>query len=102
VSVGAGLVAYADNGVSGYGNLVVIVHRDGSTTAYAHLKEAWVTAGQRVARGQTVGLLGNTGLSHGPHLHFEWRVGGRAQNPVPHMVGRPGGDDSRVVALADR
>lgn len=88
-SVEDGLVLYADNGVSGYGNLVVVLHADGSTASYAHLSEAWVFAGQRVGRGQIVGALGNTGLSYGPHLHFEWRVRGHARNPLPRFEGIP-------------
>lgn len=77
-----GLVAYADNGLRGYGNLVVLLHADGSSTFYAHLEAAYVFAGQRVDRGQTVGEVGTTGLAYGPHLHFEWRVNGRARNPA--------------------
>jgi murein DD-endopeptidase MepM/ murein hydrolase activator NlpD len=77
-----GIVAYADNGVSGFGNLVLVVHGDGSTTLYAHLAEAHVSAGQRVVRGQVLGLVGNTGLSRGPHLHFEWRRNGRPVDPA--------------------
>ncbi|MDD9938610.1 MAG: M23 family metallopeptidase, partial [Myxococcales bacterium] len=84
-----GLVAYADNGVSGFGNLVIIVHGDGSTTLYAHLQEAHVTAGQLVEREQTIGRVGNTGLSRGPHLHFEWRKGGRPIDPA-RALHRPG------------
>jgi hypothetical protein len=83
-----GLVVYADNGVSGFGNLVMIVHGDGSTTLYAHLSEAHVAAGQRVERGQTIGAVGTTGLSRGPHLHFEWRRRGRPLDPR-HAFVRP-------------
>jgi murein DD-endopeptidase MepM/ murein hydrolase activator NlpD len=92
------IVAYADNGVSGYGNVVLLVHPDGSTTLYAHLTAAYVFAGERLARGQVLGEVGTTGLAYGPHLHFEWRVNGRPRNPVrrfdaplpaPHPVASP-------------
>lgn len=85
-----GLVAYANNGVRGYGNLVMIVHPDASVTFYAHLDAAYVFAGSTVVRGQTIGELGNTGLSSGPHLHFEWRVAGQPSNPVPRFRAPPG------------
>lgn len=76
------IVAYADNGIRGYGNLVVLLHPDGSSTYYAHLGAAYVFAGERVLRGQSIGEVGMTGLSYGPHLHFEWRIAGRPRNPV--------------------
>jgi hypothetical protein len=82
------IVAYADNGVRGFGNLVLLVHADGSTTLYAHLKSAYVFAGQQVKRGQIIGEVGSTGLSRGPHLHFEWHVRGRPKNPAPRFVRR--------------
>lgn len=101
-SVEDGIVAYADNGLSGYGNLVVVVHPDGSITLYAHLRAAYVFAGQLVQRGQTIGELGNTGLSYGPHLHFEWRVNGRVRNPIPQFeeIPEPAPLDESAVALA--
>ena len=84
-----GLVVYADNGVRGYGNLVLIVHPDGSATVYAHLRASYVFAGQRVGRGQHVGEVGSTGLSYAPHLHFEWHERGRARNPARRFVDAP-------------
>ncbi len=65
-----GIVAYAGDEISGYGNFVMIVHPSGLVTAYAHNREMLVTAGQVVARGDRIATLGNSGLSHGPHLHF--------------------------------
>jgi len=85
----AGLVAYSDNGVRGYGNLVILVHDDGTTTWYAHHRANWVFAGQVVARGQVLGEVGETGLAHGPHLHFELRVGGRPRDPSLHLPPPP-------------
>lgn len=84
-----GLVVYSDNGMSGYGNVVVIMHRDASTTLYAHCRATFVAAGELVRRGQIIAAVGATGLAHGPHLHFEWRVGGRTRDPLRRFVGRP-------------
>ena len=84
-----GLVAYSDNGVRGYGNLLVVVHGDGSVAFYAHCKAVYVFAGQRVQRGQALGEVGHTGIARGSHLHFEYRVRGRPRDPVPRFVGRP-------------
>lgn len=66
----------------GYGYMVWVDHGDGLRTLYAHLNRVVVKRGQRVARGQIVGLSGNTGWSLGPHLHFEISVRGRKQNPA--------------------
>ncbi len=79
------LVGYADNTVHGYGNLLVLLHGDGSVSAYAHLSAIHVFAGQVVERGQPVALAGNTGISRGPHLHFEWREGGQPVDPMPRF-----------------
>lgn len=84
-----GLVIYSDHGMRGYGNVVVLVHRDASITLYAHCSETYVAAGDLVTRAQRIAAVGATGLAHGPHLHFEWRVGGRTRDPLPHFAERP-------------
>lgn len=68
-----------------YGNVVFIEHSDGSQTRYAHLSRFAVEVGQFVAQGETIGYVGSTGASTGPHLHFEIRVGGRAVDPLGYL-----------------
>lgn len=81
-ALGDGLVGYANNSVDGYGNLLVLLHAGGEVSAYAHLDAIHVHAGQVVRAGQVVARSGNTGLSRGPHLHFEWREQGRVADPM--------------------
>jgi len=101
-AVNDGIVAYSDNGIRGYGNAVLLVHADSTSSLYAHQRANYVFAGQRVKRGQVIGEVGLTGLTWGPHLHFEWRrANGRPRNPMPRMVGRPSPSRARP-GLLDR
>ncbi|MAQ17263.1 MAG: hypothetical protein CMN30_21015 [Sandaracinus sp.] len=95
-----GLVIHADNSVSGYGNLVVVLHPGDRRTVYAHLKRSAVFAGQVVERGQVLGEVGRTGLTYAPHLHFEYRVRARARNPRRRFVERPSFDEEKAM-MAD-
>jgi murein DD-endopeptidase MepM/ murein hydrolase activator NlpD len=83
-----GIVGYADDGVKGYGNLLMIVHSGGVVTLYGHNSKLKVVAGQRVARGDVVAEVGSTGISRGPHVHFEMLYGGELCDPLPLF--RPG------------
>ena len=88
-AVNDGLVVYSDNGVRGYGNLVMVVHADASVAFYAHNSANLVFAGQDVGRGQAVAEVGQTGLAQGDHLHFELRIDGEAVDPMPRFVDIP-------------
>ena len=80
----SGTVIYA-GWLGGYGNLVVVDHGNGLSTAYAHASSILVSVGQSVSQGQTVSLVGSTGNSTGPHLHFEVRVNGVAVDPLAYL-----------------
>ena len=69
----------------GYGYSIMVYHGGGFATWYAHLSRILVSVGQRVERGQVIGLVGSTGWSTGPHLHFEVRINGGAQNPLQYL-----------------
>lgn len=80
-SVGDGVVEFA--GVQGgFGNVVKVSHPGQISTVYAHLSRIQVRTGQTVGQGQNIGLVGSTGWSTGPHLHFEYRINGAYQDPL--------------------
>ena len=81
-STGDGLIETADNMAQGYGNHVVINHGFGYQTLYGHMSKIAVHANQKVNRGQLIGYVGSTGLSTGPHLHYEVIKNGEKVNPI--------------------
>ena len=90
-NLGGGSIRAADSGTvtlagwpdgSGYGNRVIINHGNGYTTLYAHMSAVYVRAGQQVAKGEVLGMMGSTGRSTGVHLHIEIRKDGAALNPL--------------------
>ena len=86
-ATGDGVVARADNTVSGYGNHIVIRHGYGYETLYGHLSKYKCRAGQKVKRGEIIGFVGSTGRSEGPHLHYEVHKNGKVVNPLNFYYG---------------
>jgi len=81
ISVAAGIVTYVGE-KSGFGHIIEVSHGGGLVTRYAHNKSATVKVGDTVQRGQTLALMGSTGRSTGPHVHFEVLREGRPVNPL--------------------
>jgi murein DD-endopeptidase MepM/ murein hydrolase activator NlpD len=80
-TVGDGVVEFA--GVqNGFGNVVIVKHRNNHNTVYAHLSRINVRKGQSVSQGQNIGAVGATGWATGPHLHFEFRINGQHHDPL--------------------
>lgn len=80
-----GTVAYAGNELKGFGNLILIKHKDGWVTAYAHNQALKVKKGQQIKRGQAIATVGKTGGVTSPQLHFETRAGKKALNPLAYL-----------------
>ena len=70
----------------GYGNCVIIDHGYGYETLYGHMSKIEVQSGQRIKRGQRIGLIGSTGASTGPHCHYEVHINGKIVNPLPYCL----------------
>ncbi len=87
LAAASGVIDYASWNDGGYGNMIDIRHADGTITRYAHMNELYVKEGQTVNQGQTIGAMGSTGFSTGPHLHFEIRPnGGSAIDPMSFLA----------------
>jgi murein DD-endopeptidase MepM/ murein hydrolase activator NlpD len=81
-----GVVIYAGNGLSGYGNVVIIRNDANTTTLYGHNSRLDVREGETVKQGQRIARVGSTGRSTGPHVHFEIRNGDKAVNPRDRLA----------------
>ena len=84
ISVASGVVTWSSDRY-GYGNLVEVNHGNGYVTRYGHNKEILVSVGDKVAKGEDLALMGSTGRSTGPHVHFEVLYNGRSQDPVKYI-----------------
>jgi murein DD-endopeptidase MepM/ murein hydrolase activator NlpD len=90
--IGAPVIAPADGIVTfakrngGYGKVIYISHGFGISTRYGHLNKIYVKVGQHVQRGDLIGLIGNTGRSTGPHLHYEVRINNKPVNPINFIL----------------
>lgn len=87
VAAGDGLVNYV-GWLGGYGNLVIVSHGNGLRTFYGHMSRFGCRVNQEVKKGQTIGYIGSTGLSTGPHLHLEFRQDTIPQNPLKYLPPR--------------
>lgn len=85
IAADTGTVTYSGCIRTGYGCHVIVDHANGYQTLYAHMSQILVSAGQVVSQGQQVGVMGSTGNSTGPHLHFEIRSGGVLLNPASYL-----------------
>lgn len=101
IAADKGLVAYADDGIRGYGQMILLLHPGGWVTAYAHNSAMLVVPGQRVQRGDHIARIGQTGNARGPHVHFMWITeGGEYCDPL--ALFRPNGRhrDGRRIRIA--
>jgi murein DD-endopeptidase MepM/ murein hydrolase activator NlpD len=87
-STADGIVAFAGS-AGEYGNLIIVSHANGFNTYYGHLNKIFIKAGNDVSKGETIGLIGSTGKSAGPHLHYEISKRGQKIDPVPYLPGSP-------------
>ena len=85
LAANSGVVIVAGYNAGGYGNYVVINHGGGYTTLYAHCSSLLVSVGQQVSRGQVIATCGSTGMSTGPHIHFEVQLNGQTTNPMQYF-----------------
>ena len=85
-AAGVGTTVFAGYNSGGYGNLVVVQHRLGYTTWYAHMSKITSWAGEHVEGGTRLGYVGSTGHSTGPHLHFEVRLNNVPIDPIPYLL----------------
>lgn len=88
IAVDHGVVIYSNNGIRGYGNMIVLAHSEDVFTVYAHNRKNKVSKGDKIKKGEVIAEVGNTGRSTGPHLHFEIRVKNKVRNPAQYLSKR--------------
>jgi murein DD-endopeptidase MepM/ murein hydrolase activator NlpD len=86
VATADGQIATVDYDANGYGNYVIIKHKHGFYTRYGHMLSVRARTGQRVQQGEVIGYIGNTGLSTGPHVHYEVHIGSDLVDPYKYMT----------------
>ena len=96
-AVGDGVVEFAGQ-QSGYGNIIIVKHRNDLSTVYAHLSRIDVKVGQSVAQSQFIGAVGMTGWATGPHLHFEYRLNGEYTDPA--VIAKQDGGMTPITAAS--
>jgi len=101
-AAGVGTTIHAGYNDGGYGNLVVVQHRLGYTTWYAHMSSITTWVGERVTGGTRLGYVGSTGYSTGPHLHFEVRRYNVPIDPIPRLLTTVAARSGRAAPAADR
>jgi murein DD-endopeptidase MepM/ murein hydrolase activator NlpD len=89
VATADGQITYTGYEPGGFGNYIIIRHQHGFYTRYAHMLSFRVETGQMVKQGETIGYIGNTGRSTGPHLHYEIHIGSDVVNPLKYLNIRP-------------
>ena len=99
-AAGRGVVSFAGHNSGGYGNLVVIDHREGFQSWYAHLSTVTSWRGEVVTGGTRIGYVGSTGYSTGPHLHFEVRLNGTPIDPMARLLSATASAAASVAAGA--
>lgn len=85
IATADGQVVTVDYDMGSFGNYIIIKHKHGFYTRYAHLHQVHVKQGQRIQQGQVIGAIGNTGLSTGPHLHYEIHIGSDVVDPLKYL-----------------
>ena len=101
-ATGDGVITKTDVSDMGYGNCVMIDHGFGFETLYGHMSAFNVRVGQRVKRGHVIGFVGNTGISTGPHVHYEVHKNGRAVNPQSYYFKDLTSDEyERMIAISN-
>lgn len=85
LAMAEGTIVEVEEMLAGYGHFVRIAHKGTISSLYAHLDKVYVVPGQRVGRGETLGTVGMTGWTTGPHLHFEVHSGDKEVNPLKYI-----------------